>query len=206
MGNILMFSLVKVIREIRLNSKEISKQHSSTITKIIEDLFSEKAIVQKGLIVIIYNVFILDHGFLNSVNGSICFPLHLSLVIFKPIIGEIVTARIIDCTDRGLQLSMGFFDNIFITPEKLGSNCEFDIGSALWIWQFTDMSLIYGLGDTIRFRVAAVIFPTMEHKQLNIPILKGIEESLTHCNRQTMVVLGETNESGLGDVRWWKDG
>lgn len=31
------------------------------------------------------------------------------------------------------------------------------------------------------------------------------QEKLINCNRQIMLVLGDTDEIGLGDVRWWKD-
>lgn len=75
-----MFSITRIIHEIRLNSKEILKQHLSSLIKIIEDLFSEKAISKKGLIAIILKIVTIDYGFSNYLNWFIRFPVYLSLV------------------------------------------------------------------------------------------------------------------------------
>lgn len=59
-------------------------------------------------------------------------------VLFKPTVGEILTARIMDCTSRGLRLSMGFFDNIFILLEQQESNNDlYDLINSALLRTFT---------------------------------------------------------------------
>ena len=113
-------------------------------------------------------------------------------IVFNPPIGSVWEGSIINCNEEGIQLTLSFFNEIWIPFPNLPSGSEFSSTDNVWVYFASEENedndndkLFFDIGDTVRFRVCEVIFNS--------------EES----NKPLMQVIGLMNTTGLGPKRWW---
>lgn len=56
--------------------------------------------------------------------------------MFKPFRGEIITGKVRACTEDGVHVSLGFFEDVFIPHTELQEPSEFQQG--LWVWRYSE--------------------------------------------------------------------
>ena len=67
-----------------------------------------------------------------------CFVLKVifRMVVFRPKVEEILVGRIKSCSREGVQISLGFYDEIFVGPESLQHPARFDETENVWVWEY----------------------------------------------------------------------
>ncbi|KAH6823804.1 galacturonosyltransferase 6 [Perilla frutescens var. hirtella] len=84
------------------------------------------------------------------------------LVMFRPFVGEVILAQIKQSREDGIQLTLGFFDDIYIPVHLLLSEtrCEHVPGNkVVWIWKYQEMDYHMIEEDEVRFKVHSVSYP-----------------------------------------------
>ncbi|KAK9910879.1 hypothetical protein M0R45_034816 [Rubus argutus] len=135
-----------------------------------------------------------------------------TLIMFRPFVGEIVTAKVIDSTADGLRLSLGFFDDICIPSHRLPlflhhrtkritQKCR---NSVMWYWKPSDDEFSIDLKDQIRFQVESVNYPKIlpEQPENSKPIAAMESQPFGLYRLKKELGLGI---NGLGPVHWWQD-
>ncbi|KAB2628440.1 DNA-directed RNA polymerase III subunit RPC8-like [Pyrus ussuriensis x Pyrus communis] len=193
-----MFYLSRIEHTLRLPPHLLSLRLEDAVKGEIEKIFLDKVIAKLGLCISVHSIQSIKDGFILPNDGHPTFRVEFTLIMFRPFVGEIISAKLKESTANGLRLSLGFFDDIYVPVHLLPSpSCsEPDPekrNNVIWIWKCPDADdLAVEWTDEIRFQVQSVTYPP-------IPI----EQPEDAKPFAPMVVTGSIDYDGLGPVRWW---
>ena len=153
------------------------------------------------------------------------------MIYFRPFLGEILVGKISSSNEKGIRVSIGFFDDIFIPSYLLQTPSEYCLKYAVpqWVWKYTEESdFMFSVGSMIRLKVRTINFTKITSTA------KGLESTTVsefHSHQQTtdlessepvllrhrssslslddatssapMQIIAAVNEDGLGLVEWW---
>ncbi|KAJ3600194.1 hypothetical protein NHX12_031180, partial [Muraenolepis orangiensis] len=137
-------------------------------------------------------------------------------VVFHPFLDEILVGKIKYCSQEGVYVTMGFFDDILIPPESLQQPAKFDETEQVWLWEYeTDEGahdLYMDQGEEIRFRVTDEVFldtspsgpapatpdAPVQPGQPTPPVAEDAQKK-----EAPYTLVGTICEPGLGLLSWW---
>ncbi|KAK7259724.1 hypothetical protein RIF29_25337 [Crotalaria pallida] len=171
----------------------------------LEKLFLDKVIAKFGLCISVYDIRSIEGGYIFPGDGAPSFTVVFNLVMFRPFVGEIITAKLLSSTKDGLRLSLGFFDDIYVPVHMLPiphdfveepiNSYENDSKKGKWVWKYDEGQELEIDGiDEIKFRVQSVSYPP-------IPV----EQPKESKPFAPMLITGSLDHDGLGPVSWWPD-
>ncbi|XP_050236832.1 uncharacterized protein LOC126686688 [Mercurialis annua] len=194
-----MFYLSLIEHTLRLPPSLLSLPLQDAIKKELENIFLDKVIANLGLCISIYDIRNIDGGFIFPGDGASTYTVEFRMLVFRPFVGEIITAKLKESNNDGLRLSVGFFDDIYIPAHRLPkpSHSQQDPEKryqAIWTWKVEseddDMQLSIDGFDEIKFRVDSVKYPPIPIEQPEKPFAP-------------MIISGSLDYEGLGPVSWW---
>ncbi|KAI3749462.1 hypothetical protein L2E82_20074 [Cichorium intybus] len=196
-----MFQLSILEHTLRLKPDLLSLPINEAVKGELEALFLDKVITDLGLCISVYDIQSINGGFIFANEGAPTYTVKFRLIIFRPFIGEIISARLKESNADGLRLTLGFFDDIYI-PDLLlpnSSRAEPDTehkNQVKWIWTFKEEEqvreyLIDGY-DEIRFRVQSIKFPEIPKEQKDSKPFAPME-----------IIGSLVSDAGLGPISWW---
>ncbi|XP_059660411.1 uncharacterized protein LOC132306860 [Cornus florida] len=193
-----MFCLSTIEHTLRLPPHLLNLPLEQAIKCVLEDLFLDKVIADLGLCISVYDIESIDGGFIFPGDGASTYTVKFRLVMFCPIVGEVIVAKLKESDANGLRLSLGFFHDIYVPAHLMPSPSHFEPdpekkNQVRWIWQYNDDNYPIDELDEIRFRVESVKFPS-------IPV----EQEKDPKPFAPMVVNGTLDcDGGLGPIAWW---
>lgn len=220
-----MFYLSLIEHSLLLPPHYLALPINEAIKGELENLFLDKVIEDLGLCISVYDIISIDGGFVvagegaptymfviidGSYHASALWPsmyvrsyfsseekVVFRLIMFRPFVGEVISAKLKESDTNGLCLTLGFFDDIYIPVDALPkpSHHEPDPehkGQIIWIWEHEGGTYPVEWTDEIRFRVVSVKYP-------QIPV----EQSNDTKPFAPMVITGSLNADGLGPLAWW---
>ncbi|KAF2076007.1 hypothetical protein CYY_002667 [Polysphondylium violaceum] len=217
-----MFHLVTVEDKVRVTPGQFDNE-IQTIEDEIEKKYTNKVALNCGLFVSLYDIIGTGDAYVYSGDGAAHLMVRFRMVVFKPFRGEIIEGVVKKSNKDSVQLTLGFFDEIYITPLDLPENSKFNQEEGLWYWEWSDNELYFEEGGRVRFKVDVIEFnpeisqPAPQPKNLNLDKLdsyslrehKQREEDSQEYLRNTkspMVLKVSMREAGLGMVSWWTQG
>nr|GEW39504.1 DNA-directed RNA polymerase III subunit RPC8 [Tanacetum cinerariifolium] len=193
-----MFNLTKLEHTLRLKPHLLSLSLEEAVKGELESLFVDKVIANLGLCISVYDIESIDGGFIFANEGAPTYTVKFRLIIFRPYVGEIVSAKLKESNRTGLRLTLGFFDDIYIPellmPEPSHFKPDADHkNQGIWTWNFNDEEYFIDGQDEIRFRVQNVKFPEIPKEQIGTKPFAPME-----------ITGSLVSDGGLGPVSWWK--
>ncbi|XP_050367684.1 uncharacterized protein LOC126786025 isoform X2 [Argentina anserina] len=193
-----MFYLSRIEHTLRLPPSLLSYRLRDAVKGELEKIFLDKVISNLGLCISVYDIDIDDikDMFILPNDGHPTLKVNFTMIMFRPFVGEIITAKVIESTADGLRLSLGFFDDIYIpihrfpTPFFKKGNSKKNV--VLWFWKPPDSDEEYPID--LKDQVESVNYP-------KIPI----EQPENSKPFAPMEVKGAIDFDGLGPVLWWKE-
>lgn len=192
-----MFYLSLIEHSLLLPPHYLALPINEAIKGELENLFLDKVIEDLGLCISVYDIISIDGGFVVAGEGAPTYMVVFRLIMFRPFVGEVISAKLKESDTNGLCLTLGFFDDIYIPVDALPkpSHHEPDPehkGQIIWIWEHEGGTYPVEWTDEIRFRVVSVKYP-------QIPV----EQSNDTKPFAPMVITGSLNADGLGPLAWW---
>ncbi|KAK1877790.1 DNA-directed RNA polymerase III subunit RPC8 [Dissostichus eleginoides] len=176
----------------------------------------EMVVFNVGLCICLYDITKLDDSYIFPGDGASHTIVHFRYVVFHPFLDEILLGKIKYCSQEGVHVTMGFFDDILIPPESLQQPAKFlsDEAEQVWLWEYeTDEGahdLYMDQGEDIRFRVTDEMFvdtsptgpsaaetPTIPGQ----PVAPPAEE--VEKKEAPYTLIGTICDPGLGLLSWW---
>ncbi|KAI9087405.1 hypothetical protein K1719_030545 [Acacia pycnantha] len=194
-----MFYLSRIEHTLRLPPHLLSLPIQESIHKELEKLFLDKVIANLGLCISVYDIRSIEGGFIFPGDGAATYTVVFTLIMFRPFVGEIITAKLLTSDADGLRLSLGFFDDVYIPMHHMPNPSHFE-GEAQnskkgrWYWDFNEQPYPIDDTDEIKFQVQSVSYPS-------IPV----EQPKESKPFAPMVVTGSLDHDGLGPVSWWDE-
>lgn len=133
-------------------------------------------------------------------DGAVHFEVQFRVVLFRPMVGEVIVGKLVACDERGLQISLGFFEDIHVPERFLQEPSCFNVEEKVWVWKFGDEEMFMDIGEEIRFRVLSVKFPD---QTANVVYKREADGTQLVQLLEPMQIVGDINRDGLGLLSWW---
>ena len=119
--------------------------------------FSNKVVHNVGLCIVLFDIIEMGDAYILPGDGSSHTPVKFRFIVFRPFIDEVLVGKVKSCSREGVQISMGFFDDLFIPHEYLQQKSKFTETEQLWVWDYEteegNHDLYMDINEEIRFRV-----------------------------------------------------
>lgn len=97
--------------------------------------YPNRVVMNVGLVVGRYgDCLTVGNGVVVAGDGACHHDCSFRLIVFRPFVEEVLLGRILKSTEEGVQVSLGFFDNIFIPAYWMLNPSRFEKESGLWVW------------------------------------------------------------------------
>uniref|UniRef100_A0A7N0R811 DNA-directed RNA polymerase subunit n=1 Tax=Kalanchoe fedtschenkoi TaxID=63787 RepID=A0A7N0R811_KALFE len=193
-----MFVLSSLSHILRLPPDLLNLPLEVSIRCQLEKLFVDKVIAKLGLCVSVYDLRKIKGGFIDAGRGAPTYEVEFRVVVFRPFVGEVISAKLKHQDETGLVLTLGFFDDIYVPAAYMQQPSTYKLDSAtnqnLWFWLSDYGEFVIDGDEEIRFQVQSVNYPPLP---LEVP-----ENSKPFA---PMVVTGSICGDGLGLFSWWVD-
>ena len=83
------------------------------------------------------------------------------MIYFRPSVGEVLKGRILSSSEKGIRISLYFFDDVFVPAYllQLPSDYRRQDGLGNWVWKYgeeNDGDFVFVNGSLVRFRVKSI--------------------------------------------------
>ncbi|XP_051138554.1 uncharacterized protein LOC127256546 [Andrographis paniculata] len=203
-----MFFLSEIEHTLRLPPYLLNRPLNEAIKGELDALFLDKVVEKLGLCVSVYDIRSIDGGFIFPSHGASTYTVKFRLVMFRPFVGEIISARLKESTKDGLHLTLGFFDDIYVPVPLLPvpNHSEPDPEHSdvvLWTWEYSGQSFPVDGSSEIRFKVHSVAYPPVPLEQGKASDENDSEQKIVKPFAP-MMIIGSIDSDGLGPLAWWE--
>lgn len=193
-----MFVLALMQKAVRTRPHEFGWPFEQVLERRLNDELSNKVVPGLGLCIILYELVEVGASHLLPGDGSSHTSVKFRFVVFRPFIDEVIEATVLSSSRKGLQLSLTFFEDIFIPSFRLPRSSSFEEGEQVWYWNYQQedgesAKLYMDPGKVVKFRVVQNIFKDLD------PNAK-VDDSKDEKSYQ---IVGSMSQDGLGCVLWW---
>ncbi|XP_077476166.1 DNA-directed RNA polymerase III subunit RPC8 [Stigmatopora argus] len=215
-----MFVLVEMVDTVRIPPWSFQRQLNEAVSEELNKKLANKVVYNVGLCICLYDITKLEDSYIFPGDGASHTKVHFRYVVFHPFLDEILVGKIKYCSQEGVHVTMGFFDDILIPPESLQQPTKFDEAEQVWLWEYeTDEGahdLYMDQGEEIRFRVSDELFldtsPTGPKIEETAPAQPGQSAAAAAPAQDTnekknapYTLIGTISEPGLGLLSWWNN-
>lgn len=116
-----------------------------------------------GLCIALKDIVSLKDSIILPGDGASHTEVLFRYVVFRPMVGTVLTGKIRNCSREGVHVTLGFFDDILIPHAALQHPSRFDEAEQAWVWEYpledgAKHDLFMDVGEPIKFRVSREIF------------------------------------------------
>lgn len=201
-----MFVLAEMKHVIRIPPHDFKKRLNDAISEELNKKLANKVVLNVGLCIALFDITRLEDSYIFPGDGAAHTKVNFRYVVFRPFMEEILIGKIKSCSPEGVQVTLGFFDDIIIPPASLQHPSRFDETEQAWVWKYdTDgdtHDLFMDPGETIKFRVTAESFVETSPVGPENPDVKEAVDT-TEEPKVPYKLTGSINEPGLGLLSWW---
>ncbi|KAJ1834448.1 DNA-directed RNA polymerase III complex subunit Rpc25 [Coemansia sp. RSA 2706] len=196
-----MFVLVALRDTLKVLPHEFRKTREHALKDAINEKYANRVLHDVGLCILVHDLVDIDEGFVQHSDGWIWTKVRFRMIVFRPFREEVLTGHVRSAGPEGIEVSMGFFDDIKIPASEMPSGSEYSSEEGLWLWRFDGASLYMDLGDPIRFRVKETRFLDVSPPRPQI----GDVDNMPAAHAPPFSLICSIAEDGLGMCVWWDD-
>ncbi|XP_071954233.1 DNA-directed RNA polymerase III subunit RPC8-like [Antedon mediterranea] len=202
-----MFVLAEMMDTVRIQPWMFNNKLDTAVVDVLNRKLANKVVHDVGLCIALHDVSKLEESFIFPGDGASHTKVQFRYVVFRPFMDEILIGKIKSCSNEGVHISLGFFDDILIAPDALQQPSKFDEAEQVWVWEYeTDEGthdLFMDAGEEIRFRVINETFvdttpvgPENGHDH-------SVDDQESEAKKSPYSLTGSISEPGLGLLTWW---
>ncbi|KAF7263904.1 RNA polymerase III subunit H [Rhynchophorus ferrugineus] len=199
-----MFILAEMKNVTRITPELFNVNLNEAVAGELNKKLANKVVLNVGLCIALFDITSIKDSFIIPGDGASHTIVHFRYIVFRPFMEEILIGKIRSCSQEGVHVTLGFFDDILIPPSALQHPSKFNETEQAWVWEYDTgdggkHDLFMDSGETIRFRVTGETFTE------TCPAgPSGIQESQEGIeNKVPYSLTGSINEPGLGLLSWW---
>nr|CAG4637344.1 EOG090X0DHL [Ceriodaphnia reticulata]SVE73189.1 EOG090X0DHL [Ceriodaphnia reticulata] len=201
-----MFVLTLVKQTVRVPAEKFNRDIDQAISEELNLKFANKVVLNVGLCIALWDITKRGESFILPGDSGHHTKVEFRYVVFRPFMEQVLVGRIKNCDKESVQVSLGFFDDIFIPAENLQNTSRFDETEHAWIWEYESEEgkhdLFMDTGEEIRFKVVAEDFsdttPSGPSNEAT-----DVSSDCKENKRMSYRITASINESGLGLLTWW---
>ncbi|CAG0905665.1 unnamed protein product [Cyprideis torosa] len=203
-----MFLLAELKQPVQVKPSDFGKDFNSVVESELNRKFANKVIPGIGLCISVFDILQMDDSFIIPGDGGSHTPVRFRIIVFRPAIEEVLVGTVKCCSQEGVIVSMGMFDDILIPSKNLSHPSHFETEEQVWVWNYPTEEGVHKLfmdvGEKIRFRVTAETFTDTSPTPSSSNIDGTPSVAVVECDPIVPYKIeGSTNETGLGMLSWW---
>ncbi|XP_027212786.1 DNA-directed RNA polymerase III subunit RPC8 [Penaeus vannamei] len=201
-----MFQLAEIRHMVRIPPWLFGQTLNDAVVEELNRKLANKVVLNVGLCIALFDVTSLGDSYIFPGDGASHTRVTFRYVVFRPFMEEILEGTIKSADADGLQVSLGFYEDVYIRRDAMMTNSHFDETDGTWVWDYqTDDEthhLFMDIGEKVRFKVIAEQFTD------TTPSAPGMTEGDGAVadrkeGKIPYIVFGAINDQGLGLVSWW---
>ncbi|XP_054287459.1 DNA-directed RNA polymerase III subunit RPC8-like [Macrosteles quadrilineatus] len=200
-----MFILSEFKDVVRTSPAVFDKKLKVSVTDHLNSKLANKVVPKVGLCITLFDIQRLEDSYIFPGDGAAHTKVEFRFVVFRPFIDEIIIGKIRSCTKDGVQVTLGFFDDILIPPSNLQHPSRFDETEQVWVWEFDNdgdkHDLFMDPGEKLKFRVTSELF--VETSPVQCPDNPELPDTINTEPKVPYSITATINEPGLGVLSWW---
>ncbi|KAM7534488.1 hypothetical protein Aperf_G00000117815 [Anoplocephala perfoliata] len=114
-----MFCIVPITDLVLIKPRKFGLDLQDVIAHKINSLFSNKILYKVGLCISVWDITAIGDIYISHDDESFQVNVTFRLLCFRPSIDEVIIGTVKNCTKEGIQISLNFFDDIFVPVDKL---------------------------------------------------------------------------------------
>ncbi|KAK3881843.1 hypothetical protein Pcinc_013747 [Petrolisthes cinctipes] len=201
-----MFQLAEIRHMVRIPPWLFGQTLNDAVIEELNRKLANKVVLNVGLGIALFDVTSLGDSYIFPGDGASHTRVTFRYVVFRPFMEEILEGVIKAADADGMQVSLGFYDDVYIRRDSMMTNSRYDETERSWVWDYKiedDLHhLFLDIGERIRFRVVAEQFTDTTPAGPNLA-----EGENTVADRKEgkvpYIIYGAINDQGLGLVSWW---
>jgi len=192
-----MFVVTTIVDTIRISPHLLAQPTLTSVHKEMDLKFPNRVIMDVGLVICRYGNAQVGDGVCVAGDGGAHHEVLAKLLVFRPFVNEVCAGTVIKSNAEGLQVSMDFFDNIFIPAYWMLRPSHYEKKTGLWVWtpnydddeeenddaaktdEEAENRFEMEIGAEIRFRVKSINFTRV------INTAKGVQATTTTTSQQS---------------------
>ncbi|KAK4695519.1 DNA-directed RNA polymerase III subunit RPC8, partial [Phenoliferia sp. Uapishka_3] len=119
---------------IRVEPRDFGKDPVVALREEIHRRYANKILPEVGLCISLLDILDASEGAVLYGDGCFYYKVEFRLIIFRPYIGEALVGKVQSQSEAGISVSVGFFDDILVTPNLLRDQMAFDIVRRAYFW------------------------------------------------------------------------
>ncbi|CAJ1923877.1 unnamed protein product [Cylindrotheca closterium] len=130
-----MFVVVTLVDTIRIPANNLKLPTMVALHNEIDLKYPNRVLMDTGLVISRYkDILKISNGLCVPGDGGCHHECLFQLIVFRPFVEEVCTGTIVKSTPEGIQVSLGFFQDIFIPAYWMLRPSEYDEKAGLWVW------------------------------------------------------------------------
>ncbi|XP_034480668.1 DNA-directed RNA polymerase III subunit RPC8 [Drosophila innubila] len=213
-----MFVLAELKDNVRIGPDQFNLKLVDAVRDEIDRKLANKVLLNVGLCIALKEIVSLKDSIILPGDGASHTEVLFRYVVFRPMVGTVLTGKIRNCSRDGVHVTLGFFDDILIPHAALQHPSRFDEAEQAWVWEYpledgAKHDLFMDVGEPIKFRVSREIFeetspigPPKAEGQVSQNASTSAAAAATAASQEVKApykIIGAINESGLGVLSWW---
>ncbi|XP_043248728.1 DNA-directed RNA polymerase III subunit RPC8 [Colletes gigas] len=203
-----MFVLAELKDTVRIPPWEFKRKLNEAITDELNRKLANKVYLNVGLCIALHDIIKIEESYIFPGDGASHTKVLFRFIVFRPFMEEILIGKIRSCSIDGVHVTLGFFEDIVIPPNKLQHPSRFDQMEQAWVWEYDTgdgekHDLFMDAGEIIRFRVVSETFTEALPTGPNVTG-ESVEQSDAK-NISPYTLGGAIDEPGLGLLTWWEN-
>ena len=95
-----------------------------TLIESIESKYQNKMIEGKGIGITLYSLVKIDQGEIMVGTGDVYYNVVFNFIVYQPFVGEVIEGKVLRSLSTGIQVTLGFTDEIYIDQCYFPANCD----------------------------------------------------------------------------------
>uniref|UniRef100_A0A8D8MV81 DNA-directed RNA polymerase II subunit RPB7 n=1 Tax=Culex pipiens TaxID=7175 RepID=A0A8D8MV81_CULPI len=211
-----MFVLAELKDTVRIAPELFNLKLPEAIKDEVNRKLANKVLLNVGLCIALKDIVKLGDSIILPGDGASHTEVNFRYIVFRPMIGDVITGKIRSCSREGVHVTLGFFDDILIPPSALQHPSRFEEAEQAWVWEYPledgkKHDLYMDIGESIKFRVSGEVFeesspigpPDQEVAGTGTTSSTSTSATTADANKTPYRIMAAINESGLGLLSWW---
>ncbi|CAL1157554.1 unnamed protein product [Cladocopium goreaui] len=180
-----MFTLALLADDIPIAPEDFRDDQRDQLKRQIQLRYVDRIIPNVGLCIEFYNFVSIKDATIYPGDGKhscgeAFVKVEFQLIVFQPLIDEWLVGLVMKSTQKGLQISLGFFEDVEIPSANLRTPYMYDSAQERWVWLYRDeetnesVNYFYDKDRLIRFRVTAVHFAEARQNRRAMSIVGAV--------------------------------
>ncbi|EJU03606.1 polymerase III polypeptide H [Dacryopinax primogenitus] len=129
-----MFVLARLKDTLPIHPSQFSLPGHEALTYEINRKYSDRVLHDVGLCIVLFDILECSEGRVRFGDGCLWHKVTFRMVVFRPFVGEVLVGEVKGCAEEGVQVSLGFFDDIHVPTRLLPPHTTWDPEDQVFFW------------------------------------------------------------------------